>query len=84
MMTKYSLEVIASTGFGVEAKAFSDPDGVFPDMVSNISSFLKHVELSTTNFTTQKRYIKKCFDHQSYFSTGCQDDENRKIQAINN
>ena len=34
MMTKYSLEVIASTGFGVEAKAFADPDGIFADEVS--------------------------------------------------
>ena len=31
LMTKFSLEVIASTAFGVEAMAFSDPDGVFSD-----------------------------------------------------
>ena len=34
MMSKFSLEVVASTGFGVEANAFSDPDGIFSDRVS--------------------------------------------------
>ena len=35
LMTKFSLEVIASTAFGVEANAFSDPNGVFSDRVRN-------------------------------------------------
>ena len=34
MMVKYSLEVIASTAFGVEAQAFSNPNGIFADRVS--------------------------------------------------
>lgn len=37
MMTKFSLEVIASTGFGVSANAFNDPDGAFSDNVAKIS-----------------------------------------------
>ena len=34
LMTKFSLEVIASTALGVEAHAFSDPAGIFSDRVS--------------------------------------------------
>ena len=34
IMTKYGLEVIASAGFGIEAKAFNDPDGIFSDRVA--------------------------------------------------
>ena len=37
MMVKYSLEVIASTAFGVEAQAFSNPNGIFADRVSKNS-----------------------------------------------
>ena len=35
MLSKFSLEVVASTGFGVEANAFTDPDGIFSDRVSS-------------------------------------------------
>ena len=34
IMAKYGLEVIASAGFGIEAKAFNDPDGIFSDRVA--------------------------------------------------
>ena len=34
VMMKYSLEVIASAGFGIESQAFNDPDGVFSDQVN--------------------------------------------------
>ena len=42
MMAKYSLEVIASTGFGVEANAFTDPNGIFSDRVRKLQiAYLK-------------------------------------------
>ena len=38
MMSKFSLEVIASTAFGVEAEAFTNPNGVFSDRVSELQA----------------------------------------------
>ena len=44
MMSKFSLEVIASTAFGVEAEAFTNPDGVFSDRVSEFqASFVPYI-----------------------------------------
>ena len=37
-MTRFSMDVIASTAFGIEAHAFSEPDGVFTDMVRTINT----------------------------------------------
>lgn len=34
VLMKYGLEVIASAGFGIEAQAFNDPNGVFSDQAS--------------------------------------------------
>ena len=57
MMTQYSLEVIASTGFGVHAKAFQDPNGVFSDQVSR--NFRAQLFV-TRLFVTQLLHSKSC------------------------
>ncbi len=33
MMTNYTLDAIATCGFGVEAKSFSEPDSIFRQQV---------------------------------------------------
>ena len=34
LFTMYSVDVVATTGFGVEAQSFANPDGTFLDQVS--------------------------------------------------
>ena len=33
LFTMYSVDVVATTGFGVEAQSFANPDGTFLDQV---------------------------------------------------
>ena len=33
IMTNFTMDAIATCGFGVEANSFKDPDGIFPTMV---------------------------------------------------
>lgn len=40
MMTNYTLDAIATCGFGVEAKCFTDPDSVFREKVLREQGFL--------------------------------------------
>ncbi len=40
VMMSYTVDCIASAGFGVEAKSFAEPDGTFRKMVTNFYLFI--------------------------------------------
>merc|ERR1719195_2022616 len=43
LFTLYGVDVVASTGFGFEANAFTDPDSVFRDYIDRPTSSGKYV-----------------------------------------
>lgn len=42
LFTKYSVEVVAAIGFGIDGKVFSDPNSVFKDQVDKMMYRGKH------------------------------------------